>query len=260
MKRAVASRWRASRWRLTRFISFLLLLLGLVLGVSWLVGMLQVRREPTAKESPAERPIIHPTLDLARARLLEYFSAPDDSTRCALLHDPGRVGELWLDYHHRRGHSLPMLDEVLTATLIEDQGTVLAFFEVRLSSGERQPMAMVWDGAEFGLDWESFTAYGTMDWIEWVETKPTAPQMMRVYLSKVPDGLSGDDSAAGQWVSVEHRDSLQPVMAMVESESGCRLDFTGRQRIPVTAEFEFKNGSHGSRLHLTRMIHEGWSR
>jgi lipopolysaccharide export system protein LptC len=58
MKRSVASRGRASRGRLTRFISFLLLLLALALGVSWLVGMLQVRREPAAKEPPHEKQYI----------------------------------------------------------------------------------------------------------------------------------------------------------------------------------------------------------
>ncbi len=253
-------RSRASRWRLTWFISRLLLLLALVFGVSWLAGMLQVRRKPMAMDPPVKIPTIPPTEELARTRLLEYFSAPDDPSKCALLHDPGRVGPLWMDFHRRRRHPLPMLDEILSAKLLEDRGRVLVFFDLKLSSGERQPLAMIWDGAGFGLDWESFTAYGTMDWIEWVETQPTALQMMRVYLSKVPEGLSADDAVDGPWVSVEHRDSLQPVIARVDPASGCRLDFTGRQRIPVTAEFEFKKGTHGSQLHLTRLIHEGWSR
>lgn len=250
----------APRWRLTSFISRLLLVLALVCGVSWLAGMLQVRRKPRFTGPPAGVLTIPPTVELARTRLLEYFSAPDDSSKCALLHDSGRVGPLWIDYHRRRGHPLPMLDEILSANLLEDQGRVLAFFELRLASGERQPLAMIWDGAGFGLDWESFTAYGTIDWIEWVETQPEAPQTMRVYLSRLPEGFSPDNAVEGLWVSVEHRDALQPVIARVEPGSGGGLDFTGRQRIPVTAEFEFKRGNRGSQLHLTRLIHEGWSR
>lgn len=245
-----------------RWISAAILGIACSMGVALFSGLVQVGRK---KAAVAPLTVIGaqpagPTEALAREEMLQYFSAPDDRSRLTRLHDAGRVKPLWMDYHQRRGHPVPALDEILSATMVRDHDRIMVLYELVLSPGGRQPLAMIWDGDGFGLDWESFTAYGTMDWIEWTETRPEAAQTMRVYVSQIPESLREEAGGQGGRISVEHRDSLSPLPARVASGSGFDPDFTGRQRIPVTAEFRFQRGERGSELVLTRLVHEGWSR
>ena len=254
-------RRKARRWSIRRFIAALLLCCALALGMVWMIGMLKVGRPASVHNPPAEVIPVQPTIELARKSLTDYFAAEREVDKISCLHDGQRVGELWRQYYHERGKPFPLLVEILSATLAEKGGRILALFEVRLSPGGRQPLAMIWEDDRFRLEWESQVAYGTMDWIEWVESKPPSPQVMRIYLSKAPSGpIAGDEGSSRSIVVVEHRDSLGPEMARVAPTVEFDLDFSGRQRVPVTAEFEFKREAGTPRLHLTRLIHEGWSR
>jgi len=249
------------RLSLQKFVATLLLLSSATMGGLWLLGMLRVGRSPVSEKAApaAEIRAVQPTEETARLALSNYFAAADDSARIHCLHDRERVKELWLDYHRRRRHPLPLLDDIHSGTLVEDRGRIMAFFEVILIPGGRQPVALVWEGNSFNLDWESFVAYGTMDWAEWMESRPTVPQTLRVYLSRVPTGPLSESPSGYDTISIEHRDSLGPVLVRVDPGSGLSLDFSGRQRIPVTAEFAFRQDASGMQPYLVRLVHEGWT-
>lgn len=226
----------------------------LILGI-WLLGSLRVSTVPV-QDGVVVTPV-QPTLERAREVVRRYFESPDAAGRIDCLHDSVRVAPLWRDFHLERGKPVPMLDSISTGEMAVHEGRTLAFFTVELSPGGRQPLALYWEGDRFGIDWESHVAYGTMDWIEWVETKPDEPQIMRVYLSRI--GI--DEEATGaRRIVVEHRDSLKPEVAEVPPAVEFPVEFSGRQRIPVTAEFQFQGKASSRSLVLVRLVHEGWSR
>jgi hypothetical protein len=244
-------------WSLRRLIGVLLVVSAASLGVAWTVGRLKMGRGTVAPTSALPGEISLPTCDSARDSLSGYFAAVSDEDKIHGLYDQGRVGGLWRHYYHERGKPFPQLEEILSVTLAEQRGRTVALCEVWLAPGGRQPVAMIWEGDHFLLDWESQVAYGSMDWIEWLETRPSAPQLMRVYLSRAP---SGPLTAEGPAVVVEHRDSLGPELARITPGLTIELDFSERQRVPVTGEFAFRKEGGVDRLYLIRLIHEGWSR
>lgn len=254
------NRQSGSWWSIQRLIGGLLMAGAATLGMVWLIGMLRLRETPSIPEGGKRLDSIQPTVELAEKMLANYFAADDDAGKIQCLHDSRRVGELWRNYHHQRGKHFPLLDQVIGGTLVEQDGRILACFEVVLSPGGRQPVALIWEGDCFRLDWESLVAYGTMDWIEWLETKPAGPQLLRVYLSRVPSGPMSEQGGSGQSVVVEHRDSLGPEVAVIAPNVPFTLEFSGRQRVPATAEFEFRQEGGLRRLYLTRLLHEGWTR
>ncbi|WP_338286284.1 hypothetical protein [Luteolibacter sp. LG18] len=186
-----------------------------------------------------------------------YFQAVG-ADRFEFLHDRARVIPLWKDYHERRGKPVPMLVKVGPGRLATLGGKTLAFFEAEFQPGGRKPVALIWEGDRFGFDWESSVVYGSMDWIEWVETRPVEAQLMRVYLSRATlDGLTSVEREDG-WreMVAEHPDGLSPVVVRVPPGVGFPVEFTRRQQVPITAEFRF----NGARIELVRFHHEGWSR
>lgn len=248
------------RRSLQRWVAALLLAVSFMGAAVWLTAMVQVRRDQVVnKPSLPSEQVILPSEEAARQALMSCFSAADDVARMKFIHDRRRVEPLWLDYHHRRHHPLPILEEIRSCALVEDRGRTLALCEVVLSPGGVKPLAMIWEGDRFLLDWESLVAYGTVDWVEWVEAKPSGRVTQRVYLSRAPSGPLSETPSGQQLVSVDHRDALSPLPARVDPDAGLEIDFDGRQRVPVTAEFEFRADPDGSHLHLVRMLHEGWT-
>jgi hypothetical protein len=244
-------------WGLRRLIGVLLVACAVLLGAAWIVGMLNIERAAVVSTPVPQGVTMLPTCELARAALSGYFAAESDQAKIRYLYDQRRVGGLWRRYYHERGKPFPQLEEILTVTLAEQRDRTVALGEVMLAPGGRQPVAMIWEGDHFLLDWESQVAYGSMDWIEWLETRPSTPQLMRVYLSRAPPGML---SAEGPAVVVEYRDALGPELARIMPGMSSELDFSGRQRVPVTGEFAFRKESGVDRLYLIRLIHEGWSR
>ncbi len=238
----------------TRFVAWLVAFGGIVILSVWLYGTLQVKSVSAPKLEVSTT--VQPTLEAAREVVRRYFESPDDEGRIGCLHEMDRVGSLWRDFYHQRAKSLPMLGSIPTGEMVTHEGRVMAFFTLELSPGGRQPMALIWEGDRFTIDWESHVAYGTMDWIEWVESKPTEPQILRVYLSE--PGIGNERSGERQ-VAVEHRDSLRPELAEIPAMVDFTIDLKGRQRVPVTAEFQFQERSGTRILILSRLIYEGWS-
>jgi len=240
-----------------RWLAVVLLTLAAGFAAIWAWRALRVTSPVTA---PAASSVSAAIPDLASARhvLTGYFEAPDDELRTSFLYDAGRVRPLWLDYYHRRNKSFPMLIRLDEGRLAVLGSKTVALFQARLDPGGLRPIALIWNGSRFEVDWESSVVYGTMDWIEWVETRPAAPQLLRVYLSKAGvDGLAGSERDAG-WMEVvaEHPDGLQPLPLRIPAGTLFPVDFHGRQRVPVTAEFRFSGGKG----ELVKFLHEGWSR
>ncbi len=240
-----------------RFVGGLVALGGIVILAVWLFG--SVRMTPHSPPVVVAPPVeAQPTLEAAREVIRRYFESIDEEGRISCLHDKDRVGPLWRDFYHRRAKPFSMLDSIQIGKMVTHDGKTLALFVVELSPGGRQPIALFWEADHrFAIDWESHVVYGTMDWIEWVESKPSEPQIQRVYLSET---IIGNERSDLRRVAVEHRDSLKPELAEIPKTVDFPIDFSGRQRVPVTAEFQFQ-GSPGNRsLVMVRLIHEGWSR
>jgi hypothetical protein len=238
-----------------RFVAWLVAFGGIVILSVWLYGSLKVKSASAPKLTV---PIsVQPTLEAAREVVRRYFESPDDEGRIDCLHEKDRVGPFWRDFYHRRAKPFSMLDSIHTGKMVTHEGKTLALFVIELSPGGRQPIALFWEGDRFAIDWESHVVYGTMDWIEWVESKPTEPQILRVYLSETILGNKGSEERR---VAVEHRDSLKPELAEVPRTVDFPIDFSGRQRVPVTAEFQFQESPGNRNLVMIRLIHEGWSR
>jgi hypothetical protein len=255
MKARITSRWGLQRW-----VSALLLAVSFIGALAWMTGMICVRRDQVGRESilPAMAEI-QPSVDMARQAVMDYFSAADDTKRMQFIHDRNRVEPIWMDYHRRRHHPLPILEEIRSAALVEERGRTLALCEVAFSPGGVKPLAMIWEGRGFLLDWESLVAYGTVDWVEWVEARPPGRETLRVYLSSAPPGPLSETPSRDRIVIVDHRDALSPLPARVDPDAGMQIDFDGRQRVPVTAEFQFRSDPDGMQLHLVRILHEGWT-
>jgi hypothetical protein len=166
------------------------------------------------------------------------------------------------DYHGTRGHPFPTLGSVSPGQPATFDGKPMVMFEVEPFSGPRYYVAAVWDGRRFAVDWESLTAYGTMDWIDFIETKPTAPQTMRVFLREAettdrPPGLQ----QTATFFQIEHRDHPQPLIVAAGAVAKTLRPLAENQRVPVTLELMWKTPESGGAaiLWIERFVAEGWS-
>lgn len=218
------------------------------------------------EEEPVSAPYAAPPVPMEPAALeaLEaFFEAPDLATKVALVRDGVRVRPMMHDFHETRGHAFPSLGRVSPGQAAEFDGKPMVVFEVEPFSGPRYFAAVVWDGRRFAVDWESLTAYGTMDWVEFTEGKPATPQTMRVFLRQAgesdrPPGYYG----ATSFFRIEHRDHLQPLIAAAEGVvASALMPMVDKRRTPVTLELAWKtrDGEAEPILWVRSLVSQGWS-
>jgi|GEM_PF-5101238 len=252
--------------RMETWITAALILIALVIALVLTIGEGMIHRN---RKLPAAAPlaVTAPPIPMeapALAALEKYFEAPDTASKVLLVRDPARVRPLMEDYHDKRNHPYQTLGRVSPGHATDLGTTPAVLFEIEPFSGPRYPIAVVWDGQRFAVDWESLTAYGTMDWSEFTERRPTAPQTLRVFISKAADNrkIPGMSAETDQF-QIEHRDDPQPIIAMADAEITARLTpLTEGLRTPVTVEMTWKPiGPGGAQVAcVIRLFAIGWSR
>ncbi|MEO5916838.1 MAG: hypothetical protein ABIS50_21600 [Luteolibacter sp.] len=242
-----------------------LILTALALALVFMIGEGLIHRKPKANpEIPAHIDLPpSPMEPAALAALEKFFEAPDLASKAAFVRDGERVRPMMEDYHNQRGHAFPTLGRVSPGRAASFDEVPMVLFEVEPFSGPRYPVAVVWDGHRFAVDWESLTAYGTIDWSEFLEMKPAAPQTLRVYaqdasetqqLPGTPDGFT--------CFRIEHRDDPQPLVAIASEEVAAMLKpLVENQRAPVTLEIAWKPiGPGGVPVpQILRLVGPKWS-
>lgn len=250
---------------LEKAIIGLLILATFAFAVIFMVGESLIHSDPkTPPPEPARIALPPSPMEPAALAALEaFFEAPDLTAKTMLVRDSARVRPMMQDYHDRRGHSFPTLGRVSPGHAASFDGTPMVLFEVEPFSGPRYPVAVVWDGHRFAVDWESLTAYGTMDWSEFIETQPTAPVTLRVFISTLAAAqeIPGLPPETGQF-QIEHRDDPQPLIASASAEVTATLKpLIESVRVPITIEVTWKPiGPGGSPLPLIlRLVSPKWS-
>ncbi|MES2657351.1 MAG: hypothetical protein V4689_01975 [Verrucomicrobiota bacterium] len=252
-------------FRLENAIIGILILAALVVALVFLIGERMIHRNPKAAPAIPVRTLLPPSPmePAALAALEAFFEAPDLAARAALVRDSERVRPMMENFHDHRGHPFPTLGRVSPGRAASFYGTPMVLFEVEPFSGPRYPVAVVWDGRRFAVDWESLTAYGTIDWSAFIENKPTALETLRVYIQNatetqkppgMPDGFT--------CFRIEYRDDPQPLIAVASEEVAVALKpLVEHQRAPVTLEIAWKpNGPGGIPVpQILRLAAPKWS-
>lgn len=249
-------------------------LAGILVGLAamlifWVVFvglmLIQDRTPPAADAANAgERVEPAPTgteaIHLADAGWRRFVEAADFDARTAAVLDASRVAPMMHDHHIVRGRPWPSMNRRSAAREIRRGSRHVVVFEVEDFGGVRYPVAMEWSGSEFLVDWESLSAYGTIDWSTLIETRPTEPQTLRIYLAMLPGELQPPASvAAGRtFVRMEHRDSPEgAALAIGPDLAPSVLPMIEGRRVPVTAKIAWNAGL--SAFELLEAPATGWS-
>lgn len=250
---------------LEKVITGILLLAALAITLTLITGEGLIHRkpkvEPVIPEQTGTPP--EPMEPNALAALEAFFEAPDLASKAALVRDSARVRPLMQDFHELRGHPFPTLGRVSPGQAARFNETPMVLFEVEPFSGPRYFVAVVWDGQRFAVDWETLTAYGTMDWSEFIESQPTTPQTLRVFIRKAAqtDRPPGTPDTI-KLFQIEHRDHPQPVIAAATAEVAAILEpLVENRRAPLTLEIFWKPAAIGTPAvpWIHRMVSEKWS-
>lgn len=237
-----------------------LLLAGLAVLVG--LGVIQTKEKVLPPPPPVPGPPPAPAEKFALEALEKFFEGAGTEEKLPYVKDSARVRPLMEDYHLRRGHPFPTMGRVSPGRALAMGSRQLVFFEVEPFSGPRYPVAVEWDGSRYGVDWESLTAYGTMDWEQLVAGTPTAAQTMRIYLAALPQERKPPGLPEG-WGAfrAEHRDSdaVIPIIANPELSMRCAKLVAGK-KVPLTVELSWNpSAAAGGAFEILRLIAEGWS-
>ncbi len=259
------------RWWVKSVKGMLLLAAYAIIIVLIVGGSMIHRKQQAKKPEPISEPISEPVPyspppepmePAALAALEAFFEAPDLPAKVALVRDAARVRPMIEDFHRTRGHPFPTLGTVSPGQSTTIDAKPMVMFEVEPFSGPRYYVAVVWDGHRFAVDWESLTAYGTMDWIEFLENKPAAPQTMRVFIREAattakPPGRT----EAATFFQVEHRDHDQPLVVAAGAVAKTLRPLAENRRVPVTLELIWEIPESGAAAipWVERFVAEGWS-
>ena len=246
---------------------------GRILGaIACSLSLFTACQKPSAgADKPEQRPELDETPTLppedkeaaALAALEDFFKAEDIISRAKVVRDGLRVLPMMRDYYEVRGHPLPAFGRVSRGKEAALEGIPMVFFDIEAFDGPHYYVAVVWDGERFAVDWESLTAYGTMDWSDFLEEKPTEPQEMRVFVLAARGIPNFPGSPEGSTAfRIEHRDHPQPLIATADAELAKKITpMVKGRRVPVTLELAWKAiGPGGAPVPvILRIVAPSWS-
>ena len=244
------------------------LVVGVVIaaGLAVLLGLGVIqRKDPDILPPPPPVPGPPPaSAELHALKVLEkFFGAADVEEKLATVRDPERIRPMMEDYHVKRGHPFPTMGRVSPGKPVNFGHRQCVLFEVEPFSGPRFPVSVEWDGFRYAVDWESLTAYGTMDWSQFCADKPPEAQVMRVYLGSLLDSMRPPGTPADcRPFRVEHRDSDMSLMAVAGPDLSAVLEKqVAGKRVPLTVEIRWNSeaATRGA-FEILRIVSEGWSR
>jgi hypothetical protein len=247
-----------------------LLLAGLLLVTALLavlgLGLIPLNSPPPAADpvsrSSAE-PAPYPTEDEAVAALDRFFESLDVVTMAANVHDGPRVKPMMEDYYLRRSHPFPTMSRASKGQAMNVGGNQIMFFMVEPFSGPKYPVAVIWEGDKFAVDWESLAAYGTIDWGRFIEEMPGTTETLRVYVQGAGNLDEFPDIPEGHAVfRISHRDDPQPLTAIADAQiTGILSPLVENRRVPLTLDLEWRRvGSGQVKLPvIIRVVAKGWS-
>lgn len=255
--------------RTEKIVAALLAVAAVTVAMIFVLGESLIQRDKAVDERRSPTPPA-PTVDsppspagpVALAALERFFEASDVPAMAAMVVESERVMPMMEDYHIRRGHPFPTMGRVSPGQEVHRNGATMVFFEVEPYQGARYPVAMVWNGSRFLVDWESLTAFGTMDWMEFIESQPSLPQTLRVYVRVPGKHRPSLQPVSGETTfKLEHRDYPDPVEATAVGQTAETLNaLASGRRTPVTLEIRWKNEGGEAKAEITRVLFPGWSR
>ena len=252
-------------WTAWKWLGFLLLILfvGILFVVINVFAKREIQQGPEQVASPEAIDQIPDSETDAFAELEKFFNAPDLASKAAYVLDEERVLPMMKDFHIVRHHPYPFLSNISSGVKTDFDDTTAVLFKIDPFAGPPYPLAMIWDGSSYKVDWESLTAYGTMDWSEFLESRPTDSHTMRVFIRAsdvYPPTLNGDDGLRA--FQIEHRDHTQPIIAVTSGVLAEKLALeTKDRRVPVTLEIAWEplEGVDIRIPRIIRLLRIGWS-
>ncbi|MGB1129441.1 MAG: hypothetical protein ACPG4K_05280 [Haloferula sp.] len=237
-----------------------------ILGLwAMVAGWLLIRKsEPTPRPSRIETWQQPPTGTDALTQAMDawraFLEAPDLERKIGHVRDPERVGPMMRDYYDLRSKPYPTMGLSSPGKELVQGSQPMVVFQIEGYDGLTYPVAMAWTGQRFAVDWESLTAYGTMDWNLLLETKPSYPHVMRVYLGGLAPELKPPEALVGprQFVRMEHRDSPDGAILALKPEIAHEvLRMVEGKRVPATIELIWNPSIQC--FELQRLLGKGWS-
>lgn len=217
--------------------------------------------DPTSR--PPAEPSPFPSEEAAVEALNRFFESPDVVSMAVNVHDGPRVKPMMEDYYLRRSHPFPTMSRASEGQAMNVGGNQLMFFMVEPFGGPKYPVAVIWEGDKFAVDWESLSAYGSIDWGRFIEEMPGTTETLRVYVQ----GTGNLDEFPGipeghALFRISHRDDPQPLTAIADARvSGILSPLVENQRVPMTLDLEWRPvGSGQVKLPvIIRVVAKGWS-
>ncbi len=115
-----------------------------------------------------------------KAAIVSFLEAPDLESRLKTIRDADRVRPLMEDFYSRNPDG-PTEYAGISKPEKSSLAKGVAVLQVILPDFEELPIVVaVEDGDRLVVDWESFVGYCEMSFEDFIETKPTEPQLFRV--------------------------------------------------------------------------------
>lgn len=206
-------------------------------------------------------------LKKAKAVLTAFLKAPNVNQRISFVADRATV-EPRMRNHYARFGDAPAAFQAIKESVVIANGAMsehdIVFVDGRL---HRATVVKASDGS-YLVDWPSFVLESEMDWLEFMEKKPSQPVMFRAS-AEAGDFFDADFSDARWLMCIKlqnpARPEVPPIFAYVERQSvlGRETDYWLRlsegQAVPMTIRLRFPPvATHGDQVWLTDLVTLGW--